>query len=85
MPSLISSLDKSRLSSIVIPHDGYDGEILTAIMKVAWSFRLYTGSLALQPSVVTAPSTPPVLETGDYGGGWSTLFRVAKSALGIAV
>ena len=39
--------------------------------RVAWSFRLYTGSLALQPSVVTAPSTPPVLETGDYGGGWS--------------
>ena len=44
--------------------------------RVAWSFRLYTGSLALQPSVVTAPSTPPVLETGDYGGGWSTGFGV---------
>ena len=29
-----------------------------------------------QPSVVTAPSTPPVLETGDYGGGWSTGFGV---------
>ena len=48
IPSAIKSLDKSRLSSIVMPQDGYVGDILTAIMKLDGTIFLILRTISIR-------------------------------------
>ena len=48
IPSAIKSLDKSRLSSIVMPQDGYVGDILTAIMKLDGTIFLIVRTISIR-------------------------------------